>query len=161
MKNHMKNTPSVCTTSFTCRREKSFWILVVLHLKSAPRYWTCWNLIYFFKITFENNPNVQGVVFSSFGIWIWFSPIVRMFLWPELKILSTSIFLAKKRFSWSPQLSLSCWKSVRKMLLKAIVQFLNQLFFYFIFWFFMCLNLTWDILMKMSSTGTKLGFSAF
>ena len=57
MRNHMEKTLTVCSTSCTCRREESFWILVVLPLKSAPRYRTCQNFISLFKITFENKPN--------------------------------------------------------------------------------------------------------
>ena len=58
----MKKTPTVCSTSCTCRREKSFWILDVLPLKFAPRYRTRQNLMFiFFKITFEKKSSVHPI----------------------------------------------------------------------------------------------------
>ena len=53
---------SVWSTSCTCRREKSLWILDVLPLKFAPRYRTRQNLMFiFFKITFEKKPSVHPI----------------------------------------------------------------------------------------------------
>ena len=45
--------PSVCSTSFTCCRKKNFWILVVLPLKSAPRFRACQNPFFFSKSLFR------------------------------------------------------------------------------------------------------------
>ena len=52
-----KKAKCVCSTSCTCRREKSFWILVVLPLKSTPGTVPVKIIIFSFKITFENKPN--------------------------------------------------------------------------------------------------------
>ena len=48
-----KKTLTVFSTSCTCRREKSFWILVL-------SYRTCQNIFFSFKITFENKPTGTG-----------------------------------------------------------------------------------------------------
>ena len=48
---------------------KSVWILVVLSLKSAPRYRTCQYLFLFFKISFQNKPRIHQSISKAQIFW--------------------------------------------------------------------------------------------
>ena len=71
MKNHMEINAH-CLLYLLHLLLKSFWILVVLPLKSAPRYHTSTRFyFFFFKITFENKPNLIYILY------LWNSSVLR------------------------------------------------------------------------------------
>ena len=94
-KSNGKNVNCLLYLLHLLQRKKSFWILVV-PLKSAPRYRTCQYLFLFFKISFLNKPRIhqsisKAQIFQNHGL---------KFLWYHKKVSLKVLRLCKCRNKW-------------------------------------------------------------